>query len=82
MPTDLELIPIEDMIAALKRRNITFVFSWVDHQQFTKDESMAQEIVWGIERGGNLILQDVLMNFMNKWHEQVLKERTAPDREA
>ena len=82
MPRDLELYPLEDIVEELKNRNISFVFSWVDHQQFTKDSSMAQEIVWGIERGGNLILQEVLMKFMNKWHEQVLADRTAPGREA
>lgn len=80
MAADLALYPLEELVAELKNRNISFVFSWVDHQQFTKDSSMSQEIVWGIERGGNLILQDVLVNFINKWHDQVLKERTAPGR--
>ena len=82
MPRDLELYPLEDIVEELKNRNISFVFSWVDHQQFTKDSSMSQEIVWGIERGGNLVLQDVLVNFLNRWHEQVVKDRTAPGREA
>ena len=82
MARDLELYPLEDIVAELKERNISFVFSWVDHQQFTKDSSMSQGIVWGIDRGGNLILQEVLVNFINKWHEQVVKERTMPGREA
>ena len=82
MASDLDLAPIEDILAELKRRNISFVFAWVDHQQFTKDASMAQDIVWGIERSGNLILQDALVNFLNTWHQQVVKERTAPGREA
>ena len=81
MARDLELYPIEEIIAELKNRNISFVFSWVDHQQFTKDSSMSQEIVWGIERGGNLVLQEVLMKFMNQWHDQVLKDRTMPGRQ-
>ena len=82
MARDLELYPIEDIVTELKNRNISFVFSWVDHQQFTKDASMSQDIVWGIDRGGNLILQDVLVNFINRWHDQILKERTTPGREA
>ena len=82
MPRDLELYPLKDIVEELKERNISFVFTWVDHQQFTKDMSMSQEIVWGIDRGGNLVLQEVLMKFMNKWHEQVLTERTTPGREA
>lgn len=82
MPRDLELYPLEEIIAELKNRNISFIVSWVDHQQFTKDNPMSEEIVWGIDRGGNLILQEVLMKFMNTWHKQVLANRTAPGREA
>ena len=82
MARDLELYPIEDIVAELKNRNISFVFSWVDHQQFTKDTAMSHEIAWGIDSGGNLILQDVLVNFITRWHDQLLKERTAPGREA
>ena len=82
MPRDLELYPLEDILVELKNRNISFIFAWVDHQQFTKDNSLSQEIVWGIDRGGNLILQDVLMKFLNTWHDQVVKDRTMPGREA
>lgn len=82
MASDLDLVPVEEILKELKRRNISFIFAWVDHQQFTKDESMRQDIVWGIDRGGNLILQDVLVNFLKRWHEQVLTEGTAPGREA
>mgnify|MGYP001581454685 CR=1 FL=1 len=80
MSRDLELYPLEDILEELKQRNLSFVFAWVDHQQFTKDSSTSQEIVWGIERGGNLILQDVLVRFINGWHRQVVKDRTAPGR--
>lgn len=78
----LEVTPLEDIIAELKRRNMSFIIAWVDHQQFTKDASLSQDIVWGIDRGGNLVLQDTLMRFMNRWHTQVLNDRTAPGRGA
>ena len=77
---DLSIYPLDDILAELKSRNISFVCSWVDHQQFTKESAMVQDIVWGIDCGGNLILQDVIVNFINKWHDQLLKERTAPGR--
>ena len=69
-----------DILNELKTRNISFVFAWVDHQQFVKDSSMCNEVVWAIERSGNLVLQDTLIRFMNVWHEQVVKERTGPGR--
>lgn len=79
MPDEaLACYPIQDLVAELKRRDISFVFAFVDHQQFTKSESMAQEVVWAIDSGGNLIFQDTLIRFLNRWHEQVVRQRTAP----
>ena len=79
--SDLSAYPLEDILTELKSRNLSFILAWVDHQQFTKDSSMAQEIVWGIDSGGNMILQEVLVKFINKWRDQLLMERTAPGRE-
>lgn len=76
--TELECTPLDEIVKELKRRNMTFVLAWVDHQQFTKIESMAQEIVWGIESGGNLALQETLMRFLRSWHAQLVRQSTQP----
>ena len=73
MSGDLALYPIEDIMAELKRRNISFLFAYVDHTQFTKVESQAQEIVWGCDRGGNAALQETLRRFLNCWMRSVVQ---------
>jgi hypothetical protein len=75
MSDDLALYPIEDIIAELKRRNISFIFAYADHTQFTKVEGVSQEIVWGADRGGNLALQGTLQRFLNAWMEHVVQEQ-------
>lgn len=78
MSGDLALYPIEDIMAELKRRNISFLFAYVDHTQFTKVESQAQEIVWGCDRGGNAALQETLRRFLNRWMHGVVQDVLTP----
>ena len=79
MSAELSLYPIQDLIEEFKRRNISFVLGYVDHQQFTKQESIAQEIVWGCDSGGNLVLQEALMTFLNEWHRTIRTQGCAPE---
>ena len=76
---ELLLLPMDAIVGELKRRNISFLLCWVDHQQFTKDEAFKDDVVWAIDSGGNLALQTTLLRYLTAWHEQVLKQRTAPE---
>lgn len=81
--SDLSMYPLDDIVAELKRRDISFVFSWCDHQQFTKHKAFENDVVWGIDSGGNLPMQDTLRRFLNIWLDKVIKDRTEPgDRNA
>jgi len=68
----LEIVPITEIVEELKRRNISFLIAWADHQQFTKDDT---DIVWAIDRGGNLPLQLTLLRLMNEYLADVTKVR-------
>ena len=53
---DVDAIPIEEMVKSLRRRNVTFVIAYVDHQQL--DYSLTdKDITWGIDSGGVLPLK-------------------------
>ena len=72
--TDLELTPIEDIVKELRRRNISFLFAWADHQQFDK-RNVEEGIVWGCEHGGNLILQMTILTLLSTWMHGVHSKR-------
>ena len=74
--TDLDLLPIEALIESLQRRNISFLISYVDHNEFHKGKE--EGIVWGCDSGGNLVLQGTLLRFLTKWFRQVELQRTTP----
>ena len=73
---ELDLQPIEDVLASLKRRNLSFIMAYVDHNEFNK--SKEEGIVWACESGGNLVLQESLRRFLNRWLGQVVTVRTSP----
>ena len=79
--SDLSMYPLEDIIAELKCRDLSFIFAWCDHQQFNKHKAFENDIVWGCDSGGNLPLQESLRNFLNKWLDQVVQDRTRPGRD-
>ena len=78
---ELEFSPLEDIVSELKRRNMSFIIAWCDHQQFTKDKPFANEIVWGCDSGGNLPIQESLRRFLNSWLDKIISERTQPGRD-
>ena len=73
---DLHLCSLEEIAGELKTRNLTFLLTWVDHNEFNK--SPDHGIVWGIESGGNLVLQETLLRFLRRWFTQLLNQRTRP----
>lgn len=74
--SDLSLYPLEEIVKELKRRDMSFVLAWCDHQQFTKEKAFENDIVWGCDSGGSLPLQETLRRFLNQWLDQVIKDRT------
>ena len=76
MTTELDMASMEDIAAVLKRRNISFLLTWADHNEFNK--SPDQGIVWGCDAGGNLVLQSTLLRFLTKWLRQLEAQRTTP----
>lgn len=74
----LALYSIVDIIKELQSRNLSFLFAWVDHLQFNKDVGQAEEIVWGIDHGGNHVLQETLLRFLNEHYKGLLAQKTAP----
>ena len=70
---DLTLVSLEDIIAELRRRNLSFLITYVDHNEFHKGQD--QGIVWGCDGGGNLALQVTLLRFLTKWVDQVETRR-------
>ena len=73
---ELSIIPIEELIAELKRRNLSFIIGYCDHNEFNKNKE--EGIVWGCDAGGNLILQMTLLQFLTRWLSQIEKSRTQP----
>ena len=78
---DLGVYPVDAIIEELKRRNLSFILAFVDHQQFTKDASMTNEVVWACDSGGNLALQETLLRFLTEWMKQVVEQRCQPGHE-
>ena len=76
---DLHLASLEEMAAELKTRNLSFLLTWTDHNEFNK--SPDQGIVWGCDSGGNLVLQVTLLRLLTGWMRQVEHDRTAPERD-
>lgn len=73
---DLSTASVEDIAEELKRRNLSFLLTWCDHNEFNK--SPDQGIVWACDSGGNLVLQATLLRFLTKWFRQVEQSRTTP----
>ena len=78
---ELGLYPLEDIVKELKRRDITFLFAWCDHQQFTKQKAFENDIVWGLDSGGNLPIQESLRRFLNSWMDKIINDRTRPGKD-
>ena len=79
--SDLAMYPLQEIIEELKRRDMSFILAWCDHQQFTKKKAFENDIVWGIDCSGNLPLQETLRRFLNSWLDKVVKDRTQPGRD-
>lgn len=75
---EIQLSTVEDLIAELKRRNISFVLAWADHEQFVPGGT-TEQIAWGCDSGGSFVLVDTLRRFLNRWLDQEIDQRTAPD---
>ena len=78
--SDLSLHSIEDLINELKERNISFVIGYVDHNEFNKGKE--EGIVWGLDHGGNVALQETVLRFLNEWMDKVIERKTKPGFEA
>ena len=75
--TDLDLVPVTDLIASLKNRNLSFLIAYVDHNEFHK-EYVDEGIVWGLDSGGNFALQATLLRFLTEWMRQLEQRRCEP----
>jgi len=73
---DLELYTVEQIVHELKKRNITFIFAWADHNEFNKSHD--QGVVWGIDCGGNLALQETLRRFLDIFIDNLLDGKISP----
>jgi hypothetical protein len=73
---ELEVTPIEDMIKELKRRNISFVFAYIDHLSFSTNHNGNYQ--WAIDSGGHYVLQKTLADMIDFWMEQLTQEQTRP----
>ena len=73
---DLHLASVEEICAELRSRNLSFLITWVDHNEFHK--SPDEGIVWGCEGGGNLALQKTCLGFLREWVRQIEAHRTNP----
>lgn len=78
---ELSMYPLDEIVHELKRRDLSFIFAWCDHQQFTKEKAFENDIVWGCDCGGNLPLQESLRRFLNTWMDTIIKNRTSPGRD-
>lgn len=74
MADELAVYPVLALIEELKRRDLTFLIAYADHQQFTKHDT---DIVWGLDRGGNVVLQLTLLRLLTTHLDQVEQERLA-----
>ena len=68
---DIALIPIEEIISELKRRDLSFVIAYVNHVEFHKQDN--NEIVWGMDHGGNLPLKLTLTRLLSGHMEDIEK---------
>ena len=79
MTISLATESLESLIEELKRRNISFLVAYVDHNEFNKGPD--QGIVWSCDSGGNLVLQSTLLRLLVRWFHQVEQQRTDPWRQ-
>ena len=79
--SEISMYPTSDLIEELKKRDLSFILAWCDHQQFSKHKSFENDIVWGCDSGGTLALQETLRRFLNEWMDKIIQDRTEPGRD-
>ena len=72
---DLDLTPTEELVDALKRRNLTLIVAWCDHQQFDKQ---TDGIVWGVDHSGALPLKLAMLTLLTKCLDHLSDQKTIP----
>ena len=70
MSQDLSLLPTDEMVEELKKRNLSFIIAWADHLQFNNDQSPG-ELVWTLDRGGILPVQLSLLIMLESYMKSV-----------
>ena len=72
---DLGIAPVTELVEELKRRDLTFIIAWADHQQFTKRDT---DIVWALDHAGNLPLKLTLLRLLTNNLNLFAAEKVTP----